>query len=54
MSQKYVSGQEKDQKSNQYKYSTAKHGMPEVLFLDSFSQGINYVSFANFWVRHCG
>lgn len=51
MSQKCVSGQKKDQKSDQYKSSAEKHGVPEALFLDSFLQGINYVQFANYCAR---
>lgn len=53
MSQKYVSGQKKDQNSDQYKSSTGKHGVPKA-FLDSFSQGINYVQFASYCGRLCG
>lgn len=42
MSQKYVSGQKKDQESEPHKSRTEKQGVPKALFLDSFSQGINY------------
>ena len=38
MSQKYVSGQKKDQKPDQYKSSTGKQDVLEASFSDSFSQ----------------
>lgn len=40
MPQKFVSGQKKDQKSDQYKSSTGKQNVLEALFSDSFIQGM--------------
>ena len=44
----------RDQKSDQYKSSTQKYSVPEASFLDSFSQGVNYIQFASYCARHCG